>query len=303
MNIAKGAIFLLLLVLGMVGNLTVFVNYAWAFLLDAEKKAVHVILVQLTFTNIILIFTKAMSQVLVAFGVENFLHDVGCKIVIYLRRVARSLSMCSYSLLTVVQALTISPRDSVWGRHQPKAARHILPCLLLFSVFCSLVNMHVLYTITNTSKNGSREIHGNHYCRFLPQSQVTQWVIVIVMALHDVLFLGFTGVASGYMVFLLHKHHKHALYLQSTKRVYTTPPEIKQQEQVKHARPCLTEPASAEAKDENPSPWTPQWQSHSTCATPLATVLRAAGGAKEALRKQGSGFGPRRRADAVGPDR
>ncbi|ELV13495.1 Vomeronasal type-1 receptor 3 [Tupaia chinensis] len=211
----------------MVGNLTVFVNYAWAFLLDAEKKAVHVILVQLTFTNIILIFTKAMSQVLVAFGVENFLHDVGCKIVIYLRRVARSLSMCSYSLLTVVQALTISPRDSVWGRHQPKAARHILPCLLLFSVFCSLVNMHVLYTITNTSKNGSREIHGNHYCRFLPQSQVTQWVIVIVMALHDVLFLGFTGVASGYMVFLLHKHHKHALYLQSTKRVYTTPPEIK----------------------------------------------------------------------------
>jgi hypothetical protein len=31
------------------------------------------------------------------------------------------------------------------------------------------------------------------------------------------------GRASGYMVFLLHKHHQHVLYLQNSKLLYRTP--------------------------------------------------------------------------------
>ncbi|ELW65877.1 Vomeronasal type-1 receptor 3 [Tupaia chinensis] len=115
MNIAKGTIFLLLPGLGMVGNLYVFVNYVWTFFLNAEKKPIHIILIHLTFTYIIMILTKGMPQVMVAFGVKNFLHDTGCKMVIFLGRVARGLSISTYSLLTVVQAITISPRTSVCG--------------------------------------------------------------------------------------------------------------------------------------------------------------------------------------------
>ncbi|XP_006169811.1 vomeronasal type-1 receptor 3-like, partial [Tupaia chinensis] len=225
MNIAKGTIFLLLPGLGMVGNLSVFVNYMW--FLDAEKKPVHVILIHLTFTNVIMILTKAMHHMMVAFGVKNFLHDTGCKMVIYLSRVTQGLSMCTYSLLTVVQAITISPRASVWGRHQPKAARHILLCLLLFWVLNSLINMNLLHVITSSSRNGSHMIENHYYCYVQSQSQVTRWFILSVMALHDALFLILLGMASGYMVFLLHQHHKHALYLQNTKHLCTMPPEIK----------------------------------------------------------------------------
>ncbi|XP_006167400.1 putative vomeronasal receptor-like protein 4 [Tupaia chinensis] len=227
MNIAKGTIFVLLPGLGMVGNLSVFVNYMWICFMDAEKKPVHIILIHLTFTNIIIILNKAMPPMMVAFGVKNFLHDTGCKIVIFLGRVARGLSMCTYSLLTVVQAITIRPRASACGWHQPKAARHILPCLLFFWVLNSLISMDLLHVLTSSSRNGSHVIENHYYCHVQSQSQVTRWLTLSGMVLHDALFLGLMGMSSGYMVFLLHKHQKCSLYLQNTKRVSTTPPEIK----------------------------------------------------------------------------
>ncbi|XP_027623979.1 vomeronasal type-1 receptor 3-like, partial [Tupaia chinensis] len=228
MNIAKGTIFLLLPGLGKVRNLAVFVNYMWILFLDVDKKSVYVILIHLTFTNIIMILTKAMHYMMVAFGVKNFLHDTGCKIVTYLGRVARGMSICTYSLLTVVQAITISPRASLgdWW-HQPKTGRHILPCLLFFWVLYSLINLYILNVITSNSSNGSHVTESQYYCHFLPQSQLTRWSSLTSITLQDALLLSLMGLASGYMVFLLHKHHKNALYLQNTKRVYTTPPEIK----------------------------------------------------------------------------
>ncbi|MBZ3875237.1 Vomeronasal type-1 receptor 46 [Sciurus carolinensis] len=38
---------------------------------------------------------------------------------------------------------------------------------------------------------------------------------------------GVMGWSSGYMMFLLHKHHQHVLYLKTSKLLYRTPPEMK----------------------------------------------------------------------------
>ncbi|MBZ3877915.1 Vomeronasal type-1 receptor 50 [Sciurus carolinensis] len=47
------------------------------------------------------------------------------------------------------------------------------------------------------------------------------------MVLRDAGFQSVMGWASGYMAFLLHKHHQHVLYLQTSKLLYRTPPEMK----------------------------------------------------------------------------
>ena len=47
------------------------------------------------------------------------------------------------------------------------------------------------------------------------------------MVLRDAVFQGAMGGASGYMVFFLHKHHQHVLYLQNSKLLYRTPPELR----------------------------------------------------------------------------
>lgn len=58
-------------------------------------------------------------------------------------------------------------------------------------------------------------------------SQKIKWIFLIHVVLRDAVFQGAMGGASGYMVFLLHKHHQHVLYLQNSKLLYRTPPELR----------------------------------------------------------------------------
>ena len=59
------------------------------------------------------------------------------------------------------------------------------------------------------------------------ESQEIKWIVLPLMVLRDAVFQGAMGGASGYMVFLLHKHHQHVLYLQNSKLLYRTPPELR----------------------------------------------------------------------------
>ena len=69
--------------------------------------------------------------------------------------------------------------------------------------------------------------NGDNYCYFTLESQEIKWIFLILMVLRDAVFQGAMGGASGYMVFLLHKHHQHVLYLQNSKLLYRTPPELR----------------------------------------------------------------------------
>ncbi|XP_021515312.1 putative vomeronasal receptor-like protein 4 [Meriones unguiculatus] len=223
----KGVIFLFLTVVGTLGNIFVSVKYLFSLLEGHEKKPIHFILIHLAFTNIISILAKGLLN-LEAFGLRNFLDDIGCKIIVYLERVARGLSICTSSLLTVVQTIIISPRTSGWRRLRPKSAWHILPFFSCFWIFNSLISMNLLYYIKSTnSVNLTQVKKSGNYCYFLPESLITRWIFLILMVLRDAVFQCAMGGASGYMVFLLHKHHQHVLYLQNSKLLYRTPPELR----------------------------------------------------------------------------
>ena len=118
----KEIIFIFITVIGTLGNMSVSVNYMFSWWGNPEKKSVQLILIHLAFTNIILLLAKGLPKTVAAFGLRNFLDDIGCKIIVYLTRVARGLSICTRSLLTVVQAIIISPRASGWRRLRPKSA-------------------------------------------------------------------------------------------------------------------------------------------------------------------------------------
>jgi vomeronasal1 receptor len=55
------------------------------------------------------------------------------------------------------------------------------------------------------------------YCYMLPSRQVIRWLFLCLMALWDIIFQSLMGRSSGYMAFHLHKHHKCAFYLHSSK--------------------------------------------------------------------------------------
>ena len=224
----KGTMFLSVIGPGIVGNIFVFVNYMCIFFWDTKKKPTHLILIHLAFTNIIILFSKATLKTIENFGLTNFPDDTGCKSFVYLERVARGVSICTSSFLTVVQATTISPRAPVCASFKPASTWRILPFFLFFWILNSLVSMNLLYYIkTTNSLNRSQDGEDHSYCYFLPASQTMKWIFLILMALRDHLFLGLMGWASVYMVCVLRKHHQHARYLQKSKVLYHKPPEVR----------------------------------------------------------------------------
>ncbi|XP_059119256.1 vomeronasal type-1 receptor 4-like [Peromyscus eremicus] len=223
----KEIVFLFTTVLGTLGNISVSVNYMFSWWGGPEKKPIHLILIHLAFTNIIILLAKGLPNTIAAFGLRNFLDDIGCKILIYLERVARGLSICTSSLLTVVQAIIISPRASGWRRLRPKSSWHILPFFSFFWMLNSLISMNLIHSITSINLNMSQLKNDYNYCYFMLESQKTKWIVLPLMVLRDAVFQGAMGGASGYMVFLLHKHHHHVLYLQKAKLLYRTPPELR----------------------------------------------------------------------------
>uniref|UniRef100_A0A452SY99 Vomeronasal type-1 receptor n=1 Tax=Ursus maritimus TaxID=29073 RepID=A0A452SY99_URSMA len=222
--IIKGTLLLSTIGPGIAGNIFVFVNYMCIFFWDTKKKSTHLILIHLAFTNIIILFSKVTLKTIEIFGLRNFPDDTGCKTFVYLERVARGLSICTTSLLTVVQATTISPRASV----RPASTCRTLSFFLFLWILNSLLSMNLLYYMKNiNSLNNSQFGQSGRYCYFLPASQTMKWMFLILMALRDLLFLGLMGWASVYMVLILHKHHKNARYLQKSKVLYHIPPEIR----------------------------------------------------------------------------
>ncbi|XP_031214437.1 putative vomeronasal receptor-like protein 4 [Mastomys coucha] len=224
LNISKITIFLLLIGIGSVANASIFVHYICIFI-GPGKKSIHLILIHLALTNIIVLFSKAMPMTIVALGLRHFLGDAGCHIIVYLERMSRGLSICTSSLLTVVQAVIMSPRVSWCERFRMRSALHVFLSLFFFWILNSLISMNLLLSITDTvtlqlGKN-------SEYCYFKKESQQRNNIFLIFMVLRDAVFQGAMGGASGYMVFLLHKHHQHVLYLQNSKILYRTPPELR----------------------------------------------------------------------------
>uniref|UniRef100_A0A8C2USH4 Vomeronasal type-1 receptor n=1 Tax=Chinchilla lanigera TaxID=34839 RepID=A0A8C2USH4_CHILA len=213
--------------LGILGNMLIFVIYMCNLGRDTKNKLIQLILIHLIFTNILMLVSKGVPKTIAAFGMRNFLDDLGCKIICYLERVARGLSICTSALLTVVQAITISPRHPGWRKPKPRSAWCILLLLLSFWGLNSLIAMNLLYSISNISMNSSQINHSESYCYLLPQSKKVKWIFLTCMVLRDVGFQGIMGGASGYMVCVLHKHHQQVLHLQNSKFLYTAPPEIK----------------------------------------------------------------------------
>ncbi|MEJ1284571.1 putative vomeronasal receptor-like protein 4 [Cricetulus griseus] len=227
-NIIHAIIVLSLAGPGIVGNSLIFVKHIYISTLGTEKRPVNLILMHLAFSNMIIICTTGIRDIATMFYFQNFLGDIGCKAVVYLARMARGLSICTTCFLSVVQAVTISPRTTIWTKLKPQNSLQVLPFLLLFWMANVLISSNLLCYIKgsgglNTSIPGTFIGH----CYMLQSRHVIKWLFLSLMALRDVIFQSLMGWSSGSMVFHLYKHHKRVLYLHSSRCENNSPPEIR----------------------------------------------------------------------------
>ncbi|KAM9226315.1 LOW QUALITY PROTEIN: uncharacterized protein PS065_008592 [Dugong dugon] len=164
------------------------------------------ILKHMTVANSLALIFKGIPQTMAHFGWKYFLNDIGCKLVSYVHRVGRGVSLGSTCLLSIFQAITISPRNSRWAELQVKAPKYMGFSIFLCWILHMLVNIICLMTAfsswsnkTITNKKKLRTLFCVHY-------KTSDSPYALLLSFPDVVCLGLMLWASSSMVFILYKH-------------------------------------------------------------------------------------------------
>ncbi|XP_021071580.1 putative vomeronasal receptor-like protein 4 [Mus pahari] len=239
-NIVQTIVFLSLTGPGIVGNILMLVRLVYTSAFRTEKKPVNLILIHLAFSNMIIICSTGIRDIATVFYFRNFLGDIGCKAVVYLARLARGLSICTTCLLSMVQAVTMSPRTTIWKKAKPQTSWQVLTYVFLFWILNILTSSNLLYYITAGSGMNRSGVTGYiGYCYMLPSRHIVKWLFLLLMAVRDLVFQSLMGWSSGYISFRLYKHHKRVLYLHSCRFVNSFSPEIRAAQSVVILMSCF----------------------------------------------------------------
>ncbi|NP_001240540.2 vomeronasal 1 receptor ornAnaV1R3219 [Ornithorhynchus anatinus] len=214
MDITFGIVILIQVGTGISANGFLFLFYIHKICGSYQLSSSDFILAHLTLANTIVLLTGGVLNALEIWSLENFLDDVECKMVMYFYRVARGLSIFSTCFLSIYQAITISPGTPRWTGLKLRLSKFIFSSYLLFWIFTLLLDFGALRFVAG-SRNGSRVriTLDFKYCTEVPVSTATTLRNAIVTSLRDLSFVVVMSMASGYMVIVLHRHHRRVRHL------------------------------------------------------------------------------------------
>ncbi|XP_031238392.1 vomeronasal type-1 receptor 48-like [Mastomys coucha] len=152
--------------------------------------------------------------------------DIICKFLAYLYRSLRGLSLCTTSMLSVLQAIILSPRSSCLAKFKHKSPHHISCAILFLSVFYMLISSHLLVSIIATRNLTSNDfIYFTQSCSILSLSYFLPSIYYMLLAIREVFLISLMVISTGYMVALLCRHRNQAQHLQGTRLSPKTSPE------------------------------------------------------------------------------
>ncbi|KAM9034844.1 vomeronasal type-1 receptor 1-like [Sarcophilus harrisii] len=224
-NTLLGIIFFFQTGVGVLGNSFFFCFYGFPSLSSHRSRPMELILVQLTVANTIMLLLHGCPLAIFFLGKGPFLGNAGCKMVFYLRRVSRGFSICSTWLLSVFQAVTISPCSSRLVKFKVRILKSVKPSCLVCWMVSIIIEVYVPIYITELKSNNSSHRDGLDlfYCYWAKAFKE----LSILPTLRDIFFVVGMVCTSGYMVFLLCRHHQNVQHIHSTCLSPRTFPEVK----------------------------------------------------------------------------
>ena len=203
----KGVSFLLQTGLGILGNAVVLMAYVHiAHGADHKLLPTDLILCHLAFSNLMLLLTRCVPQTMTVFGIHDLLDDAGCKVVIYLYRITRALSVCLTCMLSVFQAATLAP-------NAPRL-KAMLPALVL-PTFAGLwlLNMAICIAAPFFSiapRNGTVPAFTLNlgFCHVDFRDYLSYVINGVAVSVRDFAFVLLMLLSSGYILLILHRHSR-----------------------------------------------------------------------------------------------
>ncbi|XP_028751029.1 vomeronasal type-1 receptor 4-like [Peromyscus leucopus] len=222
-DLAVGIFFTSQTTLGMLGNSALLCCFIIADFSGIREKPTDLIIKHLTWANFI-VLCRGIPQTIAAFSQTYYLDYVSCKLSLYFHRVGRGVSLGSTSLLSIFQAIIISPHNSRCAQFKLRTPRIIGPSLGLCWALELL--LYIFIPVYTTDIKGGRNVTGIQdfgYCIVINSERLISTLIVILIASNDIIFLGLMMWASGYMVFILLKHKQRVQHIHRSQSPRSSP--------------------------------------------------------------------------------
>uniref|UniRef100_A0A6I8NTZ4 Vomeronasal type-1 receptor n=1 Tax=Ornithorhynchus anatinus TaxID=9258 RepID=A0A6I8NTZ4_ORNAN len=220
-DVAMGICFLSQTGVGILGNSLLITLYLTSFLLGSKPKPTDLTIIHLALVHTVMLLTRWIVTAAGMLGLQLVQNDAECKLFTYVYRITRALSMCTTSLLSMVQAITISPSTSYLFQLKVQIPKAICPVLAILWIPNSLISTNLLFQMFASSNTTNTDSN----CYLVPINTLLQGLILTFMALRDILSLGLMSCCSGYMVLLLHRHGHQVQHLHSPSQAPETSPE------------------------------------------------------------------------------
>ncbi|KAH0510558.1 Vomeronasal type-1 receptor 90 [Microtus ochrogaster] len=171
---------------------------------------------QLTFTHTVMLLTGGVVWVTDILESLNIDKDIKCKTAFYISRVMRGLSICITCLLSIFQAVTISPSTSFLANFKHKLKKYIIYAFFyIWSLTLSFNSYLIIYVGGFTNVSETNQMKVTKSCSLLPTNYIIKALILTVTTSIDIFLVGVMLTTSAYMVVILFKHQRQHQYLHS----------------------------------------------------------------------------------------
>ena len=193
-------------------------------------RSTDLILKHLIVANSLVLLCKGVPETMAIFGWKQIRSDFGCKLLFFLHRMGRGVSIGSICLLSVFQMITISPWNSRWAALKVIAPKYTVPSIFLCWILQMPVN--VIFPIFITGKwshNNITEERDYGCCSSIQTDQknikTRDALYAALLSSPDVLCLGLTLWAGGSMVLILYRHKQQVQHIRRTDASSRSSPE------------------------------------------------------------------------------
>ncbi|XP_005387305.1 PREDICTED: vomeronasal type-1 receptor 90-like [Chinchilla lanigera] len=209
-------IFFFEITVGITANTILLLFHSLTFLLKHRPKPLDLTVAHLALIHLVMLVTMGFVAA-DTFEFQGWVDGLTCKLVIYVHRLTRSLSICTTCLLSILQAITLSPRNSCLAELKHKSSHHYPCCLVFLWIFNMILNTRFLVSIGATPNVTSHSLlFVTESCSQWSISHLFRYIFLSLVNIQDISFIGLMALSSGYMVSLLCRHKRQFQHLHST---------------------------------------------------------------------------------------
>ncbi|XP_037014300.2 vomeronasal type-1 receptor 4-like [Artibeus jamaicensis] len=200
--------------IGVLGNFSLLYHNLFIYFTGYRLRPTDLIVNNLLVANILVLFSSGIHFTMIYFGWYHHVSDLGCRFFPYLRGVGRGVSIGTTCLLSVFQAIIISPTNSRLAGLKRKAPKYIVPLILLWWILQMLVNVIIpLFMSGNLSNKNITKRKSWGFCSSLYGDKTTDPLYILLLTSPDVVCFVLMVWASGSMVFILHRHKQRVQHI------------------------------------------------------------------------------------------